>query len=95
MSNDNRNYIKRWSVEVGKFRDKHPQKQYAGTWWWTSGWQDNLMPSFPIFFIDQSSHGYRKGGRGNLRKGPVIKTKKEAVAQAYEAMDAAKAKDKK
>ena len=86
--------IKRWSCEVSQFSQKIKQPRYRGTWRWNVGFTDNLMPSFPIFFVEKSSHGYVKLKYGSGSKGPVIKTRAEALRQAKAALAKAKASDK-
>ena len=74
-----KSYKRYWQVEVGQFHKKIKPSKYNGTWWWNAGYTDNLMPSFPIFMVEESSHGYVKGQLGKARKGPIIKTKAEAM----------------
>jgi len=88
-------YVKNWSWEVSQFTKstKLKQARYRGTWRWNVGYTDNLMPSFPIFMVEQSSHGYVKLRYGSGSKGPVIKTKAEAIRQAKAALIKVKAAD--
>ena len=88
-------YVKNWSWEVSRFSQKIKQTRYRGTWRWNVGYTDNLMPSFPIFFVEESSHGYKKMKHGTGHKGAVIKTKAEAMRQAKAALTKAKALDEK
>jgi hypothetical protein len=88
-------YEKKWSYEVSQFTtsERLKQKRYRGTWRWNVGYMDNLMPSFPIFSVVQSSHDHKKLKLGNGFKGPVIATKAEAIKQAQIALADAKRKD--
>jgi hypothetical protein len=97
MENDmtDAKYVKNWSCEISRFSQKLKQVRYRGTWRWNVGYTDNLMPSFPIFFVDKSSHGYKKLKYGTGHKGPVIKTRAEAMRQAQAALTEAKANDDK
>jgi len=89
------NYVKRWSCDISQFSQKVKQPRYRGTWRWDVGFTDNLMPSFPIFMVEKSSHGYKKLKSGTGHKGPVIKTRAEAMRQAEAALTKAKELDAK
>jgi hypothetical protein len=92
MSKSNtKGYVRNWSYEVSAFSRKVKQPRYRNTWRWEVGFVDNLMPSFPIFTIMKSSHGYKRLKFGSGHKGPVIKTKAEAIRQAKAALKEAKA----
>lgn len=86
-------YSRNWGYEVRQFSQKVKQPRYRGTWYWDVGFTDNVMPSFPIFTVIESSHGYKKLKLGHGRKGPVIKTKTEAAMQARAALAEAKLKE--
>ncbi len=53
--------------------------KYIGTWKWDVGSVDTMGGVFGMFFIEASSHGYRKGTNWKSIKGPIIKTKQEAI----------------
>ena len=80
------NMIKRephWKVRL-LGRGVKPKK-YIGTWGWDAGYIAGLN-FMPLFHITKSSHGYRKGGKWTSLKGPIIKTRIEALRQAKAAM---------
>jgi hypothetical protein len=77
--------------EVKRFGNHAMPEKYRGTWYWDAGYIMGQEIGFPMFEIRESSHGYRKGTlkkrKGPYsRKGPVIKTKTEAIRQAKAAM---------
>ena len=92
--NTKNGYVRNWSFDVRQFGNKVKQPRYRGTWYWDVGFVDNIMPSFPIFTVIKSSHGYKKLKLGHGRKGPVIKTKAEAIRQAKAALIIAQAETK-
>lgn len=86
--NDNNTDHRHW--QVGKFGPNAMPEKYRGTWHWDAGYLGGI-PGFPMFTILESSHGYRKGTlkkrKGPYsRKGPIIKTKREAIRQAEAAI---------
>jgi hypothetical protein len=88
---------KKWSVQVGQFsNNKTIQPRYHGTWYWDIGYTDNLMPSFPIFFVEESSHGYARNKKHrNARKGKVIVSRVQAMHDANKALRKAEKEDDK
>jgi len=86
---------KKWSHEVSQFTtsERLKQKRYRGTWRWDVGYTDNIMPSFPIRFVEKASHGYTRLKSGTGFKGPVIENKMVAIKQAQIALASAMIED--